>query len=303
MTLQYQMLRIRRIEERIALEYPKQEMRCPIHLSLGQEAAAVAVCASLTKNDLMVSTHRGHAHYLAKGGNLNRFIAELYGKESGCSKGQGGSMHLVDWSCGFAGSTSIVGGTIPIGCGLAFANKLKGKDDIVVVCIGDAAIEEGVFHEAANFSSLHQLRVLFIVENNLFSCYTHINDRQPKRPLKHVGNAHRIISSSVDGNSVTKAASRVQRMVKSMKQYGGPRLLEMTTYRLVEHCGPNNDDHLGYRNLHTTHSFEKTDPVKKIRSEEYEAHIKKEIDEAFEFAKSSPFPPQSDLGRFLYAQD
>lgn len=108
---EFQMLRIRRIEERIALEYPKQQMRCPVHLSIGQEPAAVAICSALDYQDLMVSTHRGHAHYLAKGGSLLRFISELYGKSEGCSKGQGGSMHLVDWACGFAGSTSIVGGT------------------------------------------------------------------------------------------------------------------------------------------------------------------------------------------------
>src|SRR5665213_264729 len=144
--LYYRMLRIRRAEEEISKRYTQEQMRCPVHLSIGQEAAAVGVCSALTAKDFMVSTHRAHAHYLAEGGRLNGLICELYGKADGCAKGQGGSMHLVDWSAGFAGSTSIVGGTIPVGVGLAFGSFLRKEPVVTVVCIGDAAVEEGVFH-------------------------------------------------------------------------------------------------------------------------------------------------------------
>src|SRR3990167_9152776 len=148
----YRAMRIRMVEEEISRRYGEKKMRCPVHLSIGQELNASTVCQYLTKDDQMVSTHRGHAHYLAKGGSLEKFIAELYGKTTGCSGGLGGSMHLCDRSVGFLGSTSIVGGTIPIGVGLAFSNKLQRKENIVVVCMGDAAIEEGIFWESWNFA-------------------------------------------------------------------------------------------------------------------------------------------------------
>lgn len=299
--LEFEVLRIRRIEERIAKEYRNQEMRCPVHLSIGQEIAAVAIASALSKDDHMFSTHRGHAHYLAKGGNLRRFISELYGKQTGCSKGQGGSMHLVDWACGFGGSTSIVGGTIAVGVGLAFANKLKGNDRVVVVCIGDAAIEEGVFHESANFASLHQLRVIFYCENNLFSCFTHIKERQPKRDLKAMARGHGIRSSTFDGNHLNILARKLQSIVANVRKNAKPRFIEVHNYRLVEHCGPNDDDHLGYRDRMVTRYAKKNDPVLKIKMPEAEEQIKIEIDHAFDFAKNSPFPKQDELGKYEYA--
>lgn len=301
--LEYEVLRIRRIEERIALEYPKQEMRCPVHLSIGQEIAAVAIASTLNKEDHMVSTHRGHAHYLAKGGSLRRFISELYGKSEGCSRGQGGSMHLVDWSCGFAGSTSIVGGTIPVGVGLAFANKLKGNDNVVVVCLGDAAIEEGVFHESANFASLHKLRVVFYCENNLFSCFTDIKDRQPKRDLSVMARGHGIRSSCYDGNNLNILSRKLKNLVDNMRESPKPRFVEVQNYRLVEHCGPNDDDHLGYRDKKLTYFAKKNDPVLKIQMPQAEKQIRIEIDDAFNFAKKAPFPAQDELGFYEYCQN
>src|SRR3989338_9607744 len=183
LSLYRKLLLIRQTEEKIAEKYQEREMRCPVHLSIGQEAVAVGVCDNLKKEDIVYSNHRCHAHYLAKGGNLNRMIAEIYGKETGCAKGRGGSMHLIDLAAGFGGATPIVGNSVPIAVGAAFSNKLKGDKNIAVVFLGDGSTEEGVFHESLNFAILKKLPVLFVCENNLFSVYTNLSERQPKRQI------------------------------------------------------------------------------------------------------------------------
>src|SRR5437016_11125531 len=155
-------MRIRMIEERIRTLYAEQEMRCPTHFSIGQEAAAVGVCARLTREELITSAHRSHAHYLAKGGDLRAMLAELYGKVTGCARGKGGSMHLIDRAAGFLGAVPIVGSTIPIGVGAAFASVLQGAPRLTVIFFGDAATETGVFHESLNFAALHHLPVLMV---------------------------------------------------------------------------------------------------------------------------------------------
>ena len=260
--LKYETLRIRLIEEEISKRYAELEMRCPVHLSLGQEHIAVGVCAALPKDSLMVSTHRSHAHYLAKGGDLKRMVAELYGKAEGCSRGMGGSMHLVDWSCGFAGSTSIVGGTIPVGVGLAFADKLSGSKRVTAIMIGDAAIEEGVFHESANFVSLHQLKVLFVLEDNNRSCYTTKRERQPTRPIANVFNAHNIKAKSRHSINAHDIARDTAYLIKKNL----PAALVIHTESRVEHCGPKVGNGYQYGPDHT--------------------EIRAEIEEAFRWVKS-----------------
>lgn len=275
-TLEEQVQFIRALEERIAEEYHKGDIRCPIHLSVGQEAAAVGVCSQLSTKDLMVSTHRSHAHYLAKGGDPYRLVAELYGKQDGCSKGQGGSMHLVDWSVGFAGSTSIVGGTIPIGVGLAFAQKLKGQSNITVICIGDAAVEEGVFHEAANFASLHRLPVIFALEDNDRSCYTVKKDRQPERDwyALAVGHDLRFFHQSSSVEEIGKD------MAEMIRRKDWPYLYVIDSKSLVEHCGP------------VLETYDKR-PITQA--------MKERIDDIFQRAKAAPFPLISELGKYAYA--
>ena len=181
--LYYQTLRIRLIEEAIATDYSKQEMRCPIHLSVGQESVAVAVCSNLKKNDLVVSSHRAHAHYISKGGSIKKMIAELYLKDTGCSKGRTGSMHLNDRNAGFVASIPIVASNIPIAVGLAKSIKMKKENKIVVVFFGEAATEEGVFFESINFAKLFQLPIMFICENNGYSVYTSKDLRFPKQEI------------------------------------------------------------------------------------------------------------------------
>lgn len=312
--LYFKMARIRRVEEAIASRYSEQQMRCPVHLSIGQEASAVGVAECLTREDLVVSTHRSHAHYLAKGGRLTGLLCELYGKADGCARGQGGSMHLVDWSAGFAGSTSIVAGTVPVGVGLAFAQRLKQQNHLTVVCIGDAAIEEGVFHESANFASLHKLPVLFVSENNMYSCYTHLHDRQPRRSLTDIAHGHGMRFLSLDGNDVNSIVSEGRGLTESIRQGQGPVFLELKTYRHLEHCGPNNDDNLGYRSPQELDQWRTHDPLRVTEAQlqhqgqwtpEFQRHcadaITHEVNEAFDYALKAPFPERQELGAYLYA--
>jgi TPP-dependent pyruvate/acetoin dehydrogenase alpha subunit len=238
---------IRLFEEKLAQVYQQQEMRCPMHLSIGQEAVAVGVSAALRHDDWVYSNHRAHAHYLAKGGNPQALIAELYGFSEGCSGGRGGSMHLIDLAAGFGGSTPIVGGTVPIAVGAAWALKLQGKSGVVVSNLGDGCFEEGVVHESWNFALLHKLPVVFVLENNNYSVYTQLSQRQPARPIAGVAAAHGLFSRSGDGNRVLDVQVLAQQAVDYARAGFGPAFLELATHRIPEHCGPFNDDHLGYR--------------------------------------------------------
>ena len=197
------MLRIRRVEERIQALYPEGDIRCPTHLCVGQEAVAAGVCANLQPDDYVISAHRSHAHYLAKGGALRAMFAELYGKEDGCASGKGGSMHLIDLSVNFLGCVPIVGSTIPIGVGAAFGAMLQNRDCVSVVFFGDAAVETGVFHESVNFAAVHRLPVLFVCENNLYSVNTPLAERQPaNRTIAQLAAGHGITSAQHDGQEV-----------------------------------------------------------------------------------------------------
>ncbi len=163
------MLRIRLTEERLTADYLDKNIRSFIHLYIGQEAVAVGVCMNLSDEDYGFGNHRSHGHYLAKGGNLKKMIAELYGKSTGCSRGRGGSMHLIDKDVGFMGSISILSSVVPVAVGAAFSLKNKGKNNVCAVFLGDGASDEGVFFESINFAGLFEAPILFIVENNLYA--------------------------------------------------------------------------------------------------------------------------------------
>ena len=308
------MLRIRRVEERIADKYADQEMRCPVHLSIGQEAIAVGVGANLNKNDRVFSTHRCHAHYLAKGGDLNAMIAEIYGKETGCIGGRGGSMHLTDDGCNFHASIPIIGSSVPLSLGTALSDKLDGTDTVSVCFFGDATIEEGVLHESLNFAATLKLPVLFICENNFFSIYTNINERQPDRPFQNIAAAHNMYSKTVDGNDVSAVSLTTQLALKNIRTGNGPAILFFNTYRLREHCGPSTDDHLDYREKKDIKYWHDHCPIKltfdKLLamhsdathwSESINLDIEREITVAFELAASSPLPTSEQAQDFVYA--
>ena len=307
-------LRIRMIEERLITEYPKNEMRCPVHFSIGQEAVAVGVGHALDKSDYAVGSHRSHAHYLMKGGNLHAFLAELYGKEAGCSRGQGGSMHLIDLSVNFLGSTSIVGATIPVGVGAAYAARLRKENRICAIFFGDAGLEEGVTHESMNFASLHKLNVIFACENNRYSCFTPLNERQPDRPLTDVAKAHAIEAHVVDGNNVEAVYEQTKAIVDRMRKTPGPAFIEFPTYRFVAHCGPKNDDNYKYRPSDEVSDWRGRDPVIVARARlkdsglwtdaleaEMKNAIEAEIEAGLDFARNAPFPSRELFGAFRYA--
>ena len=314
LTLYRDLLRLRLVEETIASRYSEQEMRCPVHLSVGQEASAVGACSPLTEKDVIVSTHRSHGHYLAKGGSLIAMLSEIYGKETGCCGGRGGSMHLFDKKAGVLASVPIVGSTIPLGVGAALTFQQRGEPRVSMVFLGDAATEEGVFHESLNFASLLNLPVVFFVENNLYSVYTHIRERQPQRPLTAYAKAHGMPSMRVDGNDVLVVREAAQEMVERARQNEGPSLIVADTYRWREHCGPNYDNDLGYRTMSEFKDWEHLCPVKKLRehlvdldflSDKIAARvteaIETEINEAFDSARKAPFPSPESAGLRVYA--
>lgn len=277
------MLRIRMVEEEIAKRYDEQEMRCPVHLSIGQEAVAVGVCAALRPDDLIVSTHRCHAHYLAKGGNLQRMIAELYGKAAGCCGGRGGSMHLFDDEAGVLCSIPIVASAVPIGVGAALAIKnTPGDDRIVVIFCGDAVVEQGVFHEAVMFARLKNLPVVFVIENNLYSVYSLINDRQTWQLIYQIN----FVASRIEPDAI-KIYKDMKRWIAKVRETNKPPIIVFRTYRFHEHVGPKQDfsDRMG-----AVEAIVNDWEYGKSRDIVMVSEIQKEIDEAFEFAKEAPFP-------------
>jgi TPP-dependent pyruvate/acetoin dehydrogenase alpha subunit len=289
----YEMLRIRRIEEAIAARYTEQEMRCPVHLSIGQEAVAVGVCQNLLNSDYVVSGHRAHAHYLAKGGDLSRMMAEIYGKKTGCCHGHGGSMHLTDLEHGFVASTPIVGGSIPVGVGLALASKMKKESRITTIFFGEGATEEGVWAESLNFAALKKLPVLFVCEHNFYSVYSPMNVRQPEgRERVAIAKAHGIYTDSGDGNNIDEVMSKTAEAVAHIRSGKGPAFVEFVTYRYREHCGPHFDNHIGYRTEEEAALWESRCPIKRHEhlNIDMEQKIAHEIAAAFAFAKESPFP-------------
>lgn len=311
----YTMLRIRRVEEKIVELYPEQEMRCPVHLSIGQEAVAAGVCGTVTPTDAVFSNHRAHGHYLAIGGNLNAFLAEMYGKATGCCQGKGGSMHLLDLSAGFMGSAPIVGGTIPVAVGAAFGAVMQDLNKVVVVFLGEGTTEEGVFHESLNFASLKKLPVVFVCENNFYSVYTGLEERQPAgREVYALASAHNIPSFQGDGNDVEQVYQMSAEAVARSRRGEGPTFLEFKTYRWREHCGPNYDNHIGYRTEAEFQEWKAKDPIVRTQRmllesgvmtaaeiEEREGAIAAEIEAAVAFAKSSPFPEKQTLFQHIYA--
>jgi len=309
------MYRIRAVEEAIADRYPEGKMRCPVHLSIGQELIPAIFSKIIRPSDFAVSTHRGHAHYLAKGGSLNAMIAEIYGKSTGCSKGKGGSMHLIDLDVNFMGTSAIVGNSIPVGVGLALSAQLKGTDQISVVFLGDGATEEGVFYESVNFAAVRKLPVLFICENNLYSVYSPLEVRQPKgRNISEMVKGMGIEASSNDGTDIESSFEAMRHAVEQVRSSGKPFFLEFATYRWREHCGHSFDNHIGYRTEEEFLEWQAKDPLNNLMQQLNEDHsnlakslvdLKVEVDlevkNAFDFAEDSPFPPSSDAYIGIYA--
>ncbi|KKS56676.1 MAG: Pyruvate dehydrogenase (Acetyl-transferring) [Candidatus Magasanikbacteria bacterium GW2011_GWA2_42_32] len=277
---------IRAVGEKIVEEYSKQEMKCPVHLSIGQEASAVGVCASLEKGDVAFSNHRCHAHYIAKGGNLNKMIAELYGRETGCTGGWGGSMHLTDIEAGLLGSSSIVSGSISIAVGAAMALKMQKKNNVSVAFFGDGAAEEGVFYESMNFASIMKLPVVFVCENNRLAVDTELHIRQPDNIYErgvHLG----VPGYRIDSQNAIQVYAVAKKAIDECRKIKRPVLLECVVERWAGHVSPNYTptSNCPVNNL----KMELLDKglISEVEAEEIHRANRKKIEKAFVFAQKS----------------
>jgi acetoin:2,6-dichlorophenolindophenol oxidoreductase subunit alpha len=313
--LYYEMLRIRKTQLRIEALYHLDEMKTPVHLCVGQEAIPVGVCANLQRSDYISSSHRSHGHYLAKGGDLKGLIAELYCRETGCSRGRGGSMHVVDTSVGHMGSSSIVGGGIPIGTGLALAVRMKKQNRVSVVFLGDGAADEGVLYESINFAILKKLPVIYIYENNQFSVCSRVSARQSGEIIFHATPPEQMFTKTVDGNAVLEVYEATREAVSRARNGQGPSFIECKTYRMRGHAGAGSDANLGYRSAEEISSWEAKCPVSTFSAEllqkglmsekdiqNMEEKIDLEIEEAFGYAHESPLPEGEHLLQYLFSE-
>ena len=286
-----------------------------VHLSIGQEAVAVGVCSQLTTQDFIASTHRGHGHVIAKGGDPSRMMAELYGRVTGYCKGKGGSMHITDMSLGMLGANGIVSGGLPIAVGAAYnARFLKRSDQVVGAFFGDGATNEGPFHEAMNMAAAWKLPVVFVCENNYYGVSTRLDRVCRTTDLTVRAGGYAIANKSVDGNDVLAVYRVMKEAVDRARSGGGPTLVEAKTYRLVPHSS--DDDDRSYRSREEVEEWKRRDPIPRFRAyleaeslltpsevDAMEARIKEEVEDAVKFATEAPYPEAEDGRRPVYAEE
>lgn len=307
------MVMIRLAEEKIVDLYPEQEIKCPVHLYIGQEAVAAGVCAILEEHDYVFSNHRGHGHYIAKGGDLNALMAELYGKASGCSGGKGGSMHLADPEKGIMGTSAIVGGCLPLAVGAALSSAIQKNNRISTVFFGDGAVDEGVFHESLNFASLKKLPVVFVCENNFYATNSPQLARHPADNIAKRAEGYRMPGVSVDGNDVVAVCWAAREAARRARSGEGPTLIECRTYRWKAHVGPACDVESGCRSKRELDKWMEKCPIKsfakfllgqRIISREQVVWIEEianeKIEKAVAFGKAGRFPEKDDVMEDVY---
>jgi TPP-dependent pyruvate/acetoin dehydrogenase alpha subunit len=305
--LHLSMLRIRITEEVVADLLTNNEIRCPTHLYTGQEAIAAGICAALTQEDYIFGGHRSHGHYLAKGGNLQSLMAELYGKVTGCARGRGGSMHLVAPEVGLLGTVPLVAATIPIAVGAGLASKLRKENRVSVAFFGDGATEEGHFHESLNLAAVYRLPVIFVCENNLYSSHMHISERRAQDNIDKSGAAHGIPGIRVDGNDVVKVYAAAVEAVGRARAGHGPTLLECRTYRWRGHVGASRDMDVGVKRKDEMNDWLPKDPLSRSRTlckemgisssdlDQMDERVKEEVQAAVLFARQSLYPGNDEL--------
>lgn len=306
---------IRKAEQQLAIGRRDGHIGGPVHLGAGQEAVAVGVSASLCSSDMVFGAHRSHSHMLALGSSLRGLFAEVLGKDTGVSKGMGGSMHLWDQPRGFYGSVPIVAGTVPLAVGAALAAKLKGTSDVAVAYLGDGAMEEGVVHESLNLARIYNLPILFVVENNLFASHMHISLRQPKDATSRFAEANAVPWRLVDGNDVVKVSNAASELIGDMRAGNGPGFLEAVTYRWYGHVDWREDIDVGvHRSEDELENWRARDPIGRLRqamikadawSDEKELNLSTALDlrvqTAWDQAVADPYPVPSDLLARVYA--
>jgi pyruvate dehydrogenase E1 component alpha subunit len=299
---------IRRVEEEIARIYPSDKIKSPVHLSIGQEAIAVGVCDALRDSDVVAPTYRGHAAYLAKGGDLRAMFAELYGKGAGCGQGKAGSMHLIDIGHGVLGASAVVGTTIPIAVGYALALEREGRGRVAVAFFGDGATEEGVFYESLNFAALQKLPVLFVLENNFFAIHTPLEKRWATRRLCERVETFGIPTRVIEDSDTLATRRATAEFVERTRQGQGPAFLECHAYRWREHVGPAEDYNAGYRTRDELEKWQVRDPVETAGKmldvaarRQLDAAIEARIADAIEFAENAAWPAPEELLTHAYA--
>ena len=309
------MLLIRKIEQKIALEKKNKNIGGPVHLGVGQEAVAVGVSRNLNKKDIVFGAHRSHSHLLALGSDIRKLFAELLGKKTGHSKGMGGSMHLIDKTVGFYGSVPIVSGTVSLALGAAMASRLKKTKSISVAYFGDGACEEGVVHESFNLAAINKEPILFVVENNLFASHMDIALRQPKNSTARFAKANNIPYEIVDGNDVIKVSKASEKLINSARYGNGPGFLEAITYRWYGHVDWREDIDVGIkRSKKEVDDWKCRDPIKRLIKSmikknyinqnkvfDIEKNLENTINSAWLEAYNDEYPPESWLLKNVYS--
>jgi len=303
------MLRIRRFEERLGDLILQGEVKTPCHLYIGEEAVATGVCSVLNRKDYIFGNHRSHGHYIAKGGDINKLMAEIFCKVDGCSGGKGGSMHVVAPEVGLLGTPPIVSASIPIAVGAALSSKIKGEKKVAVVFLGDGAVNEGVFYESLNFASLRKLPVIFICENNLYSTHMPISEILADTNIAKKASIFNMPGFRIDGNNVIKVFQAANRAVKNARIGKGPTLIECITYRWRGHVGPDDNIqgvHTDIRPKNELESWKAKCPIKRAeralklsvsQKKRIDRKIEEETEKAVIFAKNSPSPKRAELYR------
>jgi len=307
-----QMIRIRRFEDKCAELYTREKIRGFLHLYDGEEAIAVGMIPALEKRDRIVATYREHGHALVRGVPMTTVMAEMFGKQEGCSRGRGGSMHLFDAATNFHGGNAIVGGGLPLAVGLALASHMR-KDDVVTACFfGEGAVAEGEFHESLNLAALWGLPVLFVCENNLYAMGTALALSESETDIQRKAACYKIVSEAVDGMDVIAVEAAARRAIHAVRETCKPYFLECRTYRLrahsmfdpqfyrdkaeVERWRPN-EPIVRFRNWLEANHMIHTDDVARI-----ETDVDAEITAAVAFAEAGTWEPVEQLTRFTYAE-
>jgi len=306
-------VRIRNFELMAEKLFLEGELPGFIHLYIGEESIATGVIANLRKDDFITSTHRGHGHMIAKGADINRMMAELFGRTTGYCKGKGGSMHIADFSIGVLGANGVVGGGLPIAVGAGLGIKMKKGPQVVVSFFGDGASNTGAFHESLNFASVYKLPVIFVIENNKFASTVRTKDTTSVENISDRAVGYGIPGITIDGNDVITVYETAKEIIKRAREGGGPSLLEVKTYRIKGHFV--GDPEL-YRNKKEVEEFWLNEPIKKFEKKLVELKMlnetekkkiwedsEKEIKKAVKFAKESPVPSSEDALTDLFVND
>lgn len=311
------MLTIRLCEESFVEPILRKEIRTPCHLYSGEEAIAVGLCSALSREDYIFGNHRSHGHFLAKGGSLEAMVAEIYCREAGCSRGRGGSMHLIDPDVGMLGSAPIVAGTISLAVGAALAASIRNDGKVAVSFFGDGATGEGLLHESINFAALKKLPMIFACENNLYATHMPIRECRVDIPICKITESFGIEGYVIDGNDVLQVFEASRKAVDTCRQGNGPVFMEFMTYRYRGHVGPDDNiqgSHTDIRPKEEIAAWHRKDPITRLEkylldndlviSEKLKSiadEVAAEVREAQKFAMNSPSPKREDLLKYVFA--